>query len=73
MQDKEEQKAKIDREQANELEDVDETQKSDDSGSSNTGERIGFTVSGKPFSLQKTFSPQDQKWNGGLIVGDAPC
>ena len=36
MQDEAEQKAKIDREQANELEYVDESQKADDSGGNNT-------------------------------------
>ena len=39
MQDEAEQKAKIDREQANELEYVDESQKSDDSGGNNTGDK----------------------------------
>lgn len=39
MQDEAEQKAKIDREQANELEYVDESQKADDSGSNNTGDK----------------------------------
>ena len=39
MQDEAEQKAKIDREQANELEYVDESQKADDSGGNNTGDK----------------------------------
>ena len=39
MQDEAEQKAKIDREQENELEYVDESQKADDSGGNNTGDK----------------------------------